>query len=92
MRFAFLTIPLLALAACQDVDDNDPTVIGGTDACGASGWQSLVGESRDVLAAMTFPAPMRVIGPNDAVTMDYLPNRLNVIYGEDQIITRVECG
>ncbi|WP_375551175.1 I78 family peptidase inhibitor [Rhodophyticola porphyridii] len=66
--------------------------LGATDACGASGWQALIGEHRDVLAAMTFPAPMRVYGPDDAVTMDYSPERLNVIHDEDGIITRVECG
>ncbi|WP_227285642.1 MULTISPECIES: I78 family peptidase inhibitor [Paracoccaceae] len=93
MRFALVIVPFMALAACQEQGvGDDPESLGATDACGASGWQALIGEHRDVLAAMTFPAPMRVYGPDDAVTMDYSPERLNVIHDEDGIITRVECG
>jgi hypothetical protein len=42
----------------------------------------------------TLPAPMRIIGPQmRPVTMDFLPNRLNVIhYGVDGIVTRWSCG
>ncbi|WP_168193223.1 I78 family peptidase inhibitor [Rhodophyticola sp. CCM32] len=86
-------IPLIALAACQDDGgDGDSPDLATNDACGASGWHSLIGEHLDILAVTIFRAPMRVIGPNDAVTMDYNPQRLNVIYGDDDIITRVECG
>jgi hypothetical protein len=88
MRITILPalLPVL-LAACQTVAP-EPEV----DACNASGWMWLVGEPVDVVAASTFPAPMRVIGPGDAVTMDYLPNRLNVTYNEAGVVTDVYCG
>lgn len=37
-------------------------------------------------------ATIRVFGPNDAVTMDYRPDRLNVELGEDRTIVRIFCG
>jgi len=88
MRIASLAAVLL-LAACQMAP---PASEPEPDACNASGWMWLVGEPVDVVAASTFPAPMRVIGPGDAVTMDYLPNRLNVSYNEAGIVTDVYCG
>ncbi len=91
MRISFLVPALvLGLAACQEDEANLPDP--AADACDAAGWSHLIGQNRDVLAATTFPAPMRVIGPNDAVTMDFLPNRLNVVYDAEGVIVRVECG
>lgn len=106
IRTFVLPLLLVALVACREeapapdpgvvpvpeAEGEDTVSIRVDDACGASGWTRLIGQHRDVLAAATFPAPMRVIGPNDAVTMDFLAERLNVYYGEDDIITRVECG
>ena len=88
MRIALPAIlaPLI-LAACQTIAPEPEA-----DACNASGWMWLIGEPVDVVAASTFPAPMRVIGPGDAVTMDFLPNRLNVTYNEAGIVTDVYCG
>ena len=62
------------------------------DACGASGMQALVGQGRDVLAAMTVPAGTRVIRPGMAVTEDYGPARLNIDLNETGTVTRVWCG
>jgi hypothetical protein len=88
MRIALLpTLLPLTLAACQ-VAAPEPEA----DACNASGWMWLVGQPVDVVAASTFPAPMRVIGPGDPVTMDFLPNRLNVTYSEAGVVTDVYCG
>ncbi len=89
MRLALLTIPLLALTACQEGGAPD---LGGPDECGASGWQYLVGEHRDVLADLALPDRTRVIGPNDAVTLDLSLERLNILYDEDGVITQANCG
>lgn len=34
----------------------------------------------------------RFIGPNDAVTMDYNPERVNIYHDEDFRITRIDYG
>ena len=85
-----------ALTACSAGIIGDPgTGPGAPDApgdCGAYALQYLVGQSRDVLASMTLPAPVRTIGPDTAVTMDFNPQRLNIRYDEGGIIREVYCG
>ncbi len=88
MRFTVLA--LAALTACTQIPPDPPT--GESLACGASPDSNLVGQSVDILAAMTFPAPMRVIKPGMAITMDYNPKRLNIDVDDKGIITRVWCG
>jgi hypothetical protein len=88
MRFAILA--LITLAACAEVVPNPPTTDG--QACGADPDSALIGQSADVLAAMIFPAPMRIIRPGMAVTMDYNPNRLNIDIDKHNKIVRVWCG
>lgn len=79
---------VLALAACQPATPTLPP----DDACGASGLQDFVGQPESVLAATTFPAPVRIIHPDTPVTEDYSPSRLNIDIGRDGRIARVWCG
>jgi Peptidase inhibitor I78 family len=87
-----LCLPVLAitLGACQPApaEPEDPTLT----ACGADAQQALIGQDKSVLAAMTLPAPTRVIEAGMAVTMDFLQTRLNIWIGEDDKIARVTCG
>ena len=78
------------LAACEPVP---PAVVPDepSDQCGASGYQGLVGQPRDLLASMTFPIGTRLIGPDDAVTADFRPERLNIEYGRSGRIEKVSC-
>lgn len=66
---------------------------GGTapDTCGKDGYASLVGAS---LAATTFPSNLnaRIIGPDEAVTLDFQPDRLNIFTDTSGLITRISCG
>lgn len=61
------------------------------DRCGAADYQAFVGSS---VAAVSLPAELnhRIIGPNDAVTMDFNPERLNIYTDEDGVVTEVKCG
>ncbi|MEJ6396835.1 I78 family peptidase inhibitor [Yoonia sp. 208BN28-4] len=79
---------VLLLSACA------PAVTpGGTapDTCGKDDYAALVGAN---LAAVTLPADLndRVIGPDDAVTLDFQPDRLNFFVDEAGLITRISCG
>ena len=85
----FLTLPLLALTAC--VEPAPLPEEPDADACKASSYQGLVGQPRTVLDTMLLPAGSRVIGPGDAVTMDYRVERLNVEIGTDNRISKVAC-
>lgn len=85
MKHAFLpAIALTVAVGCAPIID-DPL------ACDASDYASLVGSN---VAAASFPAGMnvRIIRPGDVITMDYNPNRLNLVVDGNGTITRVYCG
>ncbi len=65
--------------------------VPGTELCDASAYAHLVGTN---VAATSFPSGprMRVFGVNDIVTRDYIPQRTNIVHGENGIITEVYCG
>lgn len=81
---------LLTLAACQTIIPEPEAK--APNQCGASGYANLIGQPSSVFASMTFPAPMRIIKDGMAVTLDYLPNRLNFDLDKSEKIQRVWCG
>ncbi len=80
MTRAFL-IPLALLSACRE----------GESGCGAEDYADLVGRP---VAAITLPAdlPHRVVGPDDMVTMDHRPDRMNIRTDADGTIVALDCG
>jgi hypothetical protein len=92
MKHAFvavaLTLPFLAGCVVTQPLPVDP----GPDACGASQFQYLVGKPGVLLDGMRFSQDVRVIQPGMAVTMDYLPTRLNFWLNELDQVERVSCG
>jgi hypothetical protein len=78
---------LVVLAGCRMEGDMGET----EDACGAGRYQDLVGTN---VAAVTLPAELdfRVIGPGEAVTMDFVETRLNLRTDADGTILEVYCG
>lgn len=79
----------LLLAACvpeAPIAEGPPS-----DTCQAAGLQGLVGQPKAVLDRMLLPARSRVIGPNQPITRDYRPDRLNVEIGANGRIEKVAC-
>ena len=74
---------MLAVAACQPVLP---------DRCNAAPLQSLIGQDRSILAAMTFPAATRIVEPRSRITQDLVPTRLNILIGPTGLIENVSCG
>ena len=89
-----LTLPLvvLILAACTDLPDGPFSPVDAPDACGASGLQSLVGQPEEVIYAITFVGPIRVIHPGQPVTEEYSATRANFMLNAKGRITSVTCG
>lgn len=91
-----LILGALALAACatgSGVGGDPTTDEPGTAAwqCDAEGARSLVGSHR---GAVLFPqdANVRFVCTTCAMTRDYRPDRLTILYVEDTgIITEVRC-
>lgn len=79
-----------ALAACEPIPA-EPLPVEVPDDCRASAYQGLVGQPISVLAAMTFPIGTRQIGPDDSVTADFRPDRLNIEYGRTGRIEKISC-
>jgi hypothetical protein len=83
---------ILALAGCTEAVAEVETGDATEDTCNLAGAEALVGQN---IAAVTLPADqgaIRVIGPDQAVTMDFSPSRLNIDHDKTGIITRVWCG
>jgi len=68
-----------------------PTVLGpSTTSCDyPSGW---VGKKIDRDAVKATGRVVRILHPNDPATMDFSPDRLNVIIDKNDIVTEVKCG
>ena len=78
-------VTCLVLAACGPIPPEP------RNACGAFGYQSLVGQP---LAAVTLPAELgtRIVGPDTAVTLDHRAQRLTIEVDGSGRITEVRCG
>ena len=62
------------------------------DACGASGFQGLIGQTGEIARLLDLNQHLRVIEPGMAVTMDYRPDRINFEIDEQDRIAVVRCG
>lgn len=82
---------LLVLAACDPIR-NTPDPRTGPDACGASAFQPLTNRPFHPSMTSDQPGPVRVIRLDQAVTMDYLPHRLNITLDSKDRVTGAYCG
>lgn len=86
-----LAAMLGVLGACTVPEPSQPVPPADNDMCKASQFQGLVGQPGTVLGGMKLPQGTRTIGPNDAVSMDYRPSRLNFETGKDGRIAKIAC-
>ncbi|SES05004.1 Peptidase inhibitor I78 family protein [Tranquillimonas rosea] len=82
-----LCAALLGLSACAPPMTGDAPV----ETCREGAYDGLVGRP---LAAVTLPQSLdtRVIRPNEMVTQDYRPDRLNLELDGEGTIIRAYCG
>ena len=80
---------LLSLAACQPLPPAPAEP--AAPVCPAPAYGSLVGANA---AAVTLPAGLnvRIVGPDSVVTMDFVPDRLNLRVNRAGVIVAVDCG
>jgi hypothetical protein len=78
-------------AAKPDAQPEAQPPVKEDDLCKAAENQSLIGAN---VASATFPADLfhRIYKEGDAITMDYRPDRLNIITNADGVIIEVKCG
>ena len=80
--------------ASEESGNGDFTVIDLTDGepCAAEQFQNLIGQPVDEIDRTSLPSPSRVYGPEDAITMDYRIDRLNVVFDATRTVIEVKCG
>lgn len=88
MKYALSLSAALMLCACLPAQD---VSIPGNKTCGAERIAPFVGQSVDLVELPT-DHPYRVLPPDSIVTMDYLPERLNIFVTKDNVITELTCG
>ncbi len=62
------------------------------DTCGQQEFAGFLGQPRVTLEGVTFPGPVRIIGPNDIVTQDFVPERINFLINQRDEIDDITCG
>ncbi|WP_409698059.1 I78 family peptidase inhibitor [Yoonia sp.] len=80
-----MTAIALGLMACEPVLAED-------DACNADAYAHLVGADVTATDGVTADGPVRVLRPDDVVTMEFRGDRLNFALDEQDRIVRVYCG
>lgn len=89
MRSALIS--LILLAACAQTSTTAPPSNTDPDACGAARFRHLVGTDASSIDRSTLPPRARIIRPDDAATMDFSAERLNIRVGADGKVTEVAC-
>lgn len=82
-------IGLLALAGCTEVAAVAPEQAGS---CGAAAYADRVGTPISSFNVKAVRAPVRVLGPDTIMTMDFRGERMNVEHSAAGTITRIYCG
>lgn len=81
---------LLLLVACAPAAPPFPPTL--EDTCGSRDYANLIGQDATTLEKVLILGPVRVIRPGDAVTMDFLPERINFGIDRDEKVIEVSCG
>lgn len=86
----FAAIALASLGGC--LPENTAEQPEAEADCGAKAMQHLVGQPSGAQDFGAGDAPVRILPPGSAMTMDHRPDRLNVELDADGVITRIWCG
>ena len=60
--------------------------------CAAAQHRALIGRPIEDIDTDALPRPLRVYRVGSRITMDYRPDRMNVVVGADGRVVKVKCG
>lgn len=82
------------LAGCAQIGGPLPSPVPSVadDTCNAAQHARLIGGPATALETKLLLQPVRVIRPNTAVTLDFIPQRINFMLDQDETIIRISCG
>lgn len=94
-RFVFVS-SFLALAACEAPPVSAPLIAPippvAQDTCSAAQYAGLIGQDATALERILLIGQVRVIRPNQPVTADFRPDRINFDINAANQITSIRCG
>ncbi len=64
----------------------------GADTCGARPYAYLIGQPATALERVLIMRSIRILRPNDIVTMDFAAERINFMIGTNEEIASIRCG
>ncbi|MBE9640052.1 I78 family peptidase inhibitor [Salipiger mangrovisoli] len=76
------------IAGCSEAETETET---GADTCGAAAYQTHIGQPVEELG-LTAGDKLRILGPNQPMTMDFRMDRMNIETDSAGQILRVFCG
>lgn len=100
-RLFAASLAVMFLSACQTLPgqpgNTGPEVPvterdGERGECAAEQYQVLVGQQVWEVHTDSLPSPHRVYAHGDPVTMDYRPDRLNIVTDQRGVVMSVACG
>ncbi len=81
---------LMILAGCSTAAP--PLPVQAEDTCDAASYAPLIGQQATALERVLLLGTVRVIRPNQPITKDFRPNRINFMIAEDESIKTINCG
>lgn len=84
MRYSILILAVLA-ACTEQAPRSAPE-----GSCAAGEYQHLIGQ--DAANILVLPDPKRSVRPDEAVTLDYVEERITVDLDETDVIVALRCG
>ena len=60
--------------------------------CDVGRYRTLIGRPIEEIDTAALPRPLRVYRTGSRITMDYRPERLNVVVGPDGFVVKIKCG
>lgn len=94
-RLRNLVVSGLVLVGCVDTSGPEADTLNSSQnqtACGAASLQNLVGETLSNLDETRLPRPFRIILAGSSASGAAMPDRLTLVIGTDDRVSRVLCG
>lgn len=98
MKKMLMIAPFVFLSACEIGGISTSAPRGPSlppvaeDTCNANQYSSLIGQDVTALERVLLMDQVRVIRPDDAVTMDFRAERINFNIGSDNRIVSINCS
>jgi hypothetical protein len=82
----------LLCSGCTGEAEDGRRLRGAEPAVASCQFSHWIGKPVNEIPVKTLGRPYRVLPPNSVVTMDHIPNRINLYVDKRGIVTRVRCG